>query len=87
MTAFSVPPAAKSVLELLCQLRDGPREDAWSGFVSVIASGRYEMLALLWEGLAKKLDLTITAAHEDKPTPTAIRESACGIDGRVAWRT
>jgi len=86
VVAFTVPPAAKAVLDLLCQLRDGPRDDAWGGFVSVIASGRYEMLALLWEGLAKKLDLTITAAHEDKPTPTAIRESVYGIDGRVAWR-
>lgn len=86
MTAFTVPPTAKAVLDLLCQLRDGPREDAWSGFVSVIASGRYEMLALLWEGLAKKLDLVITAAHEEKPSPGAIRESTCGMDGRVAWR-
>jgi len=77
---------ARAVLDLLCQLRDGSREDAWGGFVSIIASGRYEMLALLWEGLAKKLDLTITAAHEDKPTATAIRESACPLDGRVAWR-
>ena len=84
--AFSVPPAARSVLELVCQLRDGPRDEAWQGFVNVVASGRHEMLSTLWEQVARLLGLEVTL-NAVPPTAHAVRESHDPITGKVAWRT
>ena len=85
MVPFSVPPAAKAVLELVCQLRDGPRDEAWQGFVNVVASGRHEMLSDLWERVAHMLDLTVTP-NAVPPSAPAVRESPCSNTGKVAWR-
>ena len=86
MAPFSVPPAAKAVMELVCQLRGEQRETAWGIFVNVIASGRYELLSALWEQTTRLLGLEITPTAVP-PSARAVRESHDPITGKVAWRT
>lgn len=85
MVPFAVPPAAKAVLELVCQLRDGDRDTAWQAFVNVVASGQYAMLSTLWEQVARLLGLEVTQ-NAVPPSAHAVRESHDPISGRVAWR-
>ncbi len=85
MVPFAVPPAAKAVLELVCQLRDGDRDTAWQGFVNVVTSGRYEMLSTLWEQTARLLGLDVTP-NAIPPSAHAVRESHDPLTNRVAWR-
>jgi len=86
MVAFSIPPAAKEVLALLCQLRDGDRDDAWGRFVSVTASSHYENYSALWEHCAGKLGLTITTVGDERPVAHSVRESYDPLTNRAAWR-
>lgn len=86
MIPFSVPPTAKEVLELVCQLRDGDRDDAWGRFVSIVASWHYEDLSALWESCAGKLGLTITRVGEERPVAHAVRVSYDPLTNRAAWR-
>lgn len=87
MTPFAVPVAAKELLVLVCQLRDGERDAAWQAFANVVASGQHELLATAWEQAARLLGLTVTGPGEPAPVPHAVRESYCVLSNRCAWRT
>lgn len=81
----TAPPAAKACLDLLCQLRDGPREDGWRRFITITASWRWDEYAGLWEWCAGRLGLELTPTAVP-PTPHAVRESTCPLTNRCAWR-
>jgi hypothetical protein len=85
VVAFAVPTAAKYVLGLIDQLRDGPRDDSWQAFVNVIASGQYALLSTVWEQACRHLGLEITPSAV-LPCTHAIRESYDPLTNRVAWR-
>ena len=83
--AFSVPPAAKECLALICQLRGAERESSFAGLTAILASANYSLMSALWEGLARQLGLTIT--DDDKPPQAGARRESCDpLTSRIAWR-